>query len=114
GFINEQVLGDSIQDHHWLNPHAQDMHFEIIAGGTKKGGDLLVDSSEYTYTRHRPGYWRCSKRGSTNCNAKVYESQGRFVKESEHNHPHEQGLKTAAIAKAVSAMLYGNQQNLGY
>lgn len=68
----------------------QPIAYEIIPGGTVKGGDLLADNQGYTYarSRRRPRVttWTCSNRGKK-CAATVRQTGDTFERGSrEHNH----------------------------
>ena len=86
--------------------------FHIVTAGSKKGGDLLVDSLGFTYTKKFSGKtttsWMCSARGSRKCFATVSQWGDAFVrgKRHRHNHPGDPGaLLRCKATKMVSFVL---------
>ena len=52
----------------------QPISFEIVEGGSKKGGDILVDTYGFTHARKFVGKtttWICSAHGSMKCSSTV-------------------------------------------
>ena len=75
----------------------QPISFEIVEGGLKKGGDIVVDTCGFTYARTFVGKttttWICSARGSKKCFSTVNQRGTTFTKGKRHahNHPAETG-----------------------
>ena len=87
--------------------------YEVIVGGSVKGGDLLADNRGYTYSRKRTTdqatTWTCSNRGKK-CGATV-KQQGldSFTRGSrEHNHgsDHEKTVRAKARAMVCSDLIH--------
>ena len=63
--------------------------FEIFEGGSKKGGDILVDTYGFTYPRKVVGKttttWICSARGSKKYSSTVNQRDNTFMKGIKYN-----------------------------
>ncbi|XP_069163140.1 uncharacterized protein [Procambarus clarkii] len=74
--------------------------YEIVEGGSQRGGPLLVDSSCFSYTKKRTTRtittWICSVRNKTiKCHASVKQHGNTFrMGKQPHIHPPESGLVT--------------------
>ena len=71
--------------------------FQVVKGGTKRGGDMLIDSRGYTYNisrkRTRKVYWWCTIRcKDRRCAATVIQEDDTFsLGVHDHDHPGEVG-----------------------
>ena len=77
--VQPELMEESIDIPLDLLPESE-LSYEIVPGGAKMGGDLLICPNQYTYSRysrHRSHVWRCSCKGSKKCTAKVHESLGK-------------------------------------
>ena len=70
-----------------------EVHYNVIEGGSQRGGPLLVDSTGYSYNYQRTGpsckFWRCSRRGKADrrCFATVQQRGNLFTRgPQDHNH----------------------------
>ena len=72
--------------------------FQVVKGGTKRGGDMLVDSRGYTYNicrkRTRKMYWWCTiRRKDHRCPVTVQQGDETFsLGVHDHDHPGEVGV----------------------
>lgn len=90
--------------------------YEIIPGGTVKGGDLLADNQGYTYSRSRKRprvtTWCCSNRGRK-CPATVRQIGDSFKPGGrEHNHTSNSARTLHARARAIVSISYSFTANL--
>ena len=59
--------------------------WELVKGATKRAGDHLTNSGGYSYVLLRKAkaegvcYWRCTKRNSANCKARVTQRGREFI-----------------------------------
>ena len=113
--IPDQVAEQSLEINAFPDIILQDQPttFHIVTAGSKKGGDLLVDSLVgFTYTKKFSGKtttsWMCSARVSRKCFATVSQQGDVFMrgKRHRHNHPGDPGaLLQCKATKMVSFVL---------
>lgn len=87
--VTEGIIPDTIMED-------EPVTYELVQGGTRRGGDLLVDTRGFTYTKKRPSKasttWWCTIRSKTNlCHATVIEREGRYRRGQTHNHAGDPG-----------------------
>lgn len=81
--------------------------YEIVADGTKRGREKLVDSLGYAYNVKERGkvttYWQCTVRPKGNpCKATVKQTNGEFVPgKNGHSHPADVGALLAAKISTI-------------
>ena len=77
--VQPEVMDESINIPLDLLPESE-LSYEIVPGGAKMGGDLLICPNQYTFSRYsleRPHIWRCSCKGAKKCTAKVHDFLGK-------------------------------------
>lgn len=85
--------------------------YEVIVGGSVKGGDLLADNRGYTYSRKRSAgqvtTWTCSNRGQK-CGASVKQvGENSFVLGAlKHNHEGDPGKTVRVKARVMVSYFY--------
>ena len=92
GFLRKDIV--SVEGAQAEEPERDILCYTMIEGGTRRGGNLLVDSDGFTYVvKGKPGPtctpWRCSVRGKTRkCPASV-KQVGHTFTPGLHPHNHE-------------------------
>ena len=108
---------DNYEDKHFSQVDLE-MQFTIIEGGTRRGGQLLVDDYGYSYTlgnrTKKHTLWRCSVRSAAlHCYTTVKQIGDSFTLSHNHAHAGQLGLDTEVISSLllISRLHTGNVHN---
>ena len=81
------------------------VEYELITGGSRRGGDLLVDNQGFAYGKKRTTAssttWICSVRGKNKCLASVRQQGDFFTRgPNPHTHPSDSGVTLRTKVRA--------------